>query len=136
MSDAADRGRLAALATEWIALWNPPADRARFDALHSPDFEDRASAARPPTRDGFFAGVVAMLRAFPDLEARVEDLVVDVHAGKVAVRWSATGTNRERYLGIGPTHRRTAITGIEIIEIAGDQIIRRWGEWDITAHRE
>jgi steroid delta-isomerase-like uncharacterized protein len=136
VTDRADRDRLAALATRWIALWNPPADRARFDALHAADFEDRASAGRPPTRDGFFAALIEMLRAFPDLDARVEDLVVDVAAGKVAVRWSATGTNRERYLGVGPTHRRTAITGIEIIELAGDQIIRRWGEWDITAHAE
>mgnify|MGYP000577910624 FL=1 len=28
----------------------------------------------------------------------------------------------------------TPITGIEIIEIQDGQIIRRWGEWDISAH--
>jgi predicted ester cyclase len=50
------------------------------------------------------------------------------------VRWSATGTNRRAYLGVGPTGRRVAITGIEIVEISGGRILRRWGEWDIDDH--
>ncbi|TFG86420.1 MAG: hypothetical protein E4H17_04170 [Gemmatimonadales bacterium] len=74
--------------------------------------------------------------AFPDLRTTVEDLVVETETGKIAVRWSAMGTNRSRYLGIGPTHQPTRITGIEIIEVRGGQIVRRWGEWDITDHAE
>ncbi len=85
-------------------------------------------------KEAFATALNEMLVAFPDLVARVEDLVVDEAAGKVAVRWSAQGTNRKKYLGVGPTDRSTRITGIEIIEIRDGRIIRRWGEWDITAH--
>jgi N-hydroxyarylamine O-acetyltransferase len=128
------RDELAAIATRWISLWTAPVDWRLFAELHAEAFVDAASAGRPPTRDGFADGVRAMLAAFPDLATRVEDLVVDAATGRVAVRWRAEGTNRARYLGVGPTGRRTAITGIEIIEIAGGEIVRRWGEWDIGEH--
>jgi predicted ester cyclase len=54
----------------------------------------------------------------------------------VTVRWSAAGTNRVEFLGIGPTGRLTHITGIEVIEIQERQVVRRWGEWDITDHKQ
>ena len=79
----------------------------------------------------------AFTDAFPDLRASVDDLVVDRDAAKVAVRWSAVGTNRRSFLGIGPTQRRTRFRGIEIIEIIeirDGRIVRRWGEWDASDH--
>jgi steroid delta-isomerase-like uncharacterized protein len=129
-----DRETLERITRDWIGLWNAPVDWARFDALHAADFEDRASAGRPADREGFAAGLRALVEAFPDLVTRVEDLVVDGERGAVAVRWSSEGTNRGRYLGVGPTGRRTAIRGIEIVEIRDGRIVRRWGEWDIGSH--
>jgi len=129
-----DRERLERIVRDWIALWNVPVDWDAFDRLHADDFVDEAAAGRSPTKQGFADGLRAMVRAFPDLRARVEDVVVDDRTGRVAVRWSATGTNAGRYLGAGPTHRATTITGIEIVEVAGDRVARRWGEWDITDH--
>ncbi|HKK20676.1 MAG TPA: ester cyclase, partial [candidate division Zixibacteria bacterium] len=76
------------------------------------------------------------MAAFPDLVAKVEDLVVDEEMNRVAVRWSASGTNRSRYLGVGPTNKKTRITGIELIEIRDRRIVKRWGEWDITDHAQ
>jgi hypothetical protein len=55
--------------------------------------------------------------------------VIDEQNSTVAVRWSGSGTNVERFLKIGPTNRATEITGIEIIQIAQGQVVRRWGEW-------
>ncbi len=129
------RDELTDLATRWIALWCAPVDWAAFDRLHAETFEDMAAAGRSATKAGFAAGLAAFVTAFPDVVARVEDLVIDEARGRVAVRRSARGTNAARYLGIGPTHRQTTITGIEIIEIADGAIVRRWGEWDITDHR-
>jgi steroid delta-isomerase-like uncharacterized protein len=131
-----DRETLAAIAKEWVSLWCAPVDWGRFDRLHAESFEDCSSAGRPGTKQGFAQGLVDLLKAFPDLQTRVEDLVIDESGSKVTVRWRAEGTNRERYLGIGPTHSATAITGIEIIEIRDGQIVRRWGEWDISAHKD
>ena len=94
--------------------------------------------ARPPagtpTKEAFADSLADLMAAFPDLQTKVDDLVIDEVAGRVAVRWSSVGTNRTTFLGIGPTGRQTSITGIEIIEIRDGRIVRRWGEWDISGH--
>jgi steroid delta-isomerase-like uncharacterized protein len=129
-----DREAMAALVRRWISLWTAPVDWALFDELHAGDFVDESSAGRPSDRAGFARGLRDLVAAFPDLRTAVDDLVLDPERGLVAVRWSATGTNRQRYLGVGPTHRRTRITGIEIVAVRDGRIARRWGEWDITDH--
>jgi len=130
----ASRDELAAIAVQWVSLWSVPVDWELFERLHAPAFVDESSAGRPSTREGFGQGLAAFARAFPDVRTVADDLVVDVERSRVAVRWTATGTNAGRYLGAGPTHAVTRITGIEIIEVAAGRIVRRWGEWDVTAH--
>jgi predicted ester cyclase len=130
------RQELIATATKWLSLWNTPVDWALFDSIHSETFEDCASSGRPTTKQGFAQGLAELARAFPDLRTVLQSLVVDDQISTVAVRWSARGTNVERFLEIGPTNRATQMTGIEIIQIVGGRVARRWGEWDISAHRE
>ena len=136
MSLMPTRADLEAIATSWISLWNVPVEWSLFERLHSQTFEDCASGGRPTTREGFAQGIAELTRAFPDLRTAIDGLVVDEVNSQVAIRWCARGTNRERYLGVGPTNRLTAITGIEIIEVQSGRIVRRWGEWDISAHLE
>lgn len=130
------RQELIATATKWLSLWNAPVDWALFDSIHSETFEDRASSGRATTKQGFAQGLAQLARAFPDLRTMLQSLVIDEQNSTVAVRWSARGTNVERFLGIGPTNRATEMTGIEIIQITRGQVVRRWGEWDISAHHE
>jgi steroid delta-isomerase-like uncharacterized protein len=130
------RAELESITRQWISLWCAPLDWALFKRLHAEAFEDCSPAGRPATRAGFAQGLAEFMKAFPDLHTRVEGLVVDEVRSQVAVRWAAQGTNRTAFLGIGPTHRLTAITGIEIIEIHEGQITRRWGEWDISDHHQ
>lgn len=134
MNYSTSRADLENIATQWISLWCVPVDWKLFDRLHADTFEDCSAIGRAPTKQGFADGLRKLVRAFPDLQTRVEQLVVDVENSRVAVRWSARGTNRATFLGTGPTGRLTTITGIEIIEIKQSQIVRRWGEWDISAH--
>ena len=129
------RVELEELTRRWISLWCAPVDWALFDQLHADDFEDMSPAGREPSRQAFAESLRQLIEVFPDLTTRVEDMVVDEAAQRVAVRWSAVGTNNLAFLGIGPTHRETPITGIEIIEITNGRITKRWGEWDISAHR-
>ena len=119
---------------EWISLWNPPVDWDKFDALHAEDFKDYTPAGRAGTKKGFAQGLKEFTSAFPDLRTRVEDIIVDESRKMAAVRWSASGTNRKNYLGVGPTNKKTTITGIEIVEIRWGRVSRRWGEWDISDH--
>jgi len=129
------RAELESIARRWIDLWCAPLNHAAFDRLHADDFEDCAAAGRSPDKRGFAAGLADMIAAFPDLKTGVEDLVVDEAKSRVAVRWSAFGTNLGPYLGAEPTGQVTRIAGIEIIEIRGGRIERRWGEWDYAPPR-
>jgi steroid delta-isomerase-like uncharacterized protein len=128
------RASLAGVATGWISLWCVPVDWDLFDRLHADDFQDCSPARRDTSKTAFAAALAGLVEAFPDLRTRVDDLLIDPVASRVAIRWSATGTNRRRFLDIGPTGRRTVITGIEIIEVRDGRVARRWGEWDIGDH--
>jgi steroid delta-isomerase-like uncharacterized protein len=128
------RDELIATATKWLSLWNTPVDWVLFDSIHSDAFEDCASGGRQTTKQGFAQGLEQLARAFPDLRTMLQSLVVDEQSSTVAVRWSGRGTNVERFLGIGPTNRTIEMTGIEIIQISRGQVVRRWGEWDLSAH--
>jgi predicted ester cyclase len=130
------RQDLIETATKWLSLWNTPVDWALFDRLHSESFEDCASSGRPPTKQGFAQGLAQLAGAFPDLRTTLQSLVIDEQSSTVAVRWSGRGTNVEPFLEIGPTNRETEMTGIEIIQIERGQVVRRWGEWDISGHRK
>jgi steroid delta-isomerase-like uncharacterized protein len=121
--------RLRAVALRWLKLWQR-GDLADFDAIHAPEFVDFAPAGRPPTRDGFREGLIALYQTFPDFDVGVEDLVVDTAARKVVVRWSATATHGGSFLGVAPTGRTVVFHGIEIVRIERDLIVERWGEWD------
>jgi predicted ester cyclase len=148
--DADARAALAALARRWVeAGWSAgdgslPAG-AIVDELHDPLFIDHDSGGRPPDNTGFRDGIVRLLAAFPDLEARALDVVVEPAAtcagasgatsgatlsGTVAVRWAAVGTHRGAYLGAEPTGRRVTFKGIEVIRVRDGRIAERWGEWD------
>ncbi len=132
----ATRTELEAIARQWIGLWCVPVDWDLFDRLHGDNFEDGSPAGRPATKAGFAEGLADLARAFPDLETTVDDLVIDEAAARVAARWTARGTNRARFLGVGPTGRLTTFRGIEIIEIRDGRVTRRWGEWDISSHAD
>ena len=129
------RSEIEDVTRKWISLWCAPVDWGLFDELHSDDFEDMSPAGRDPSKHAFALGLRHLIDAFPDLVTRVEDMIVDEDAQRVAVRWSSVGTNKLAFLGTGPTNRKTPITGIEIIEISNGRVSKRWGEWDVTAHQ-
>ena len=123
---------LRALARRWLALWNEERPDA-FDELHAASFVDHAPAGRAMTRQAFAAGITELRSAFPDLRVAEEDLVVDVDAQKLTVRWSGAGHHRAAFLGVPATGRQITFHGIELLQVAGGVIAERWGEWDAAA---
>lgn len=130
------RSEIEKMVHDWISIWSAQFSNEIFEILHAETFEDCSSAGRGTSKENFKEGIINFLNAFPDVKTVVEDIVADTENNKIAVRWSASGTNKKQYLGIGPTNKLTYITGIEIIQIDNKQIIKRWGEWDITNHKE
>ena len=81
-----DRAELESIARQWISLWCAPVDWELFDRLHADDFVDCSAAGRETNKEAFADALADLMAAFPDLETRVDDLVVDETASKVAVR--------------------------------------------------
>ncbi|MBP7147591.1 MAG: ester cyclase [Acidobacteria bacterium] len=121
---------LELIARRWIEEGWQRGNAAVVDDLHAMEFVDHDSAGRPPDTDGFKSGIRLLYGAFPDFSARIEDLVIDVGTGKVAIRWTATGTFRGPYLDLPPTNRAIRFKGIEVLRIEAGCIVERWGEWD------
>jgi len=72
--------------------------------------------------------IAAYLTAFPDLQVTVDDLFAT--AGKVATRWTVRGTHKGEFLGIAPTEKSVAVTGITIYRLANRKIAEYWANWD------
>lgn len=66
--------------------------------------------------------------AFPDLRVTIEDQIAE--GDKVVTRWTAHGTHQGEFLGIVPTGRHGAITGITIDRIAGGKVVECWTNAD------
>lgn len=124
------RSEMERIARRWIEEGWRYGNAGIVDELHLEDFVDHDPGGRTTDNEGFKMGIERLVAAFPDLKAEVDDLVVDTKTGSVAVRWSAVGTHRARYLSAEPSGRPVRFKGIEVIRIRDGRITERWGEWD------
>ena len=73
---------------------------------------------------GFKGLAGAYLRAFPDMQIRVEDALAD--GDRIVRRVSWTGTHQGPFLGVAPTGWRVRGEGIVIMRIADSKIAEEW----------
>jgi predicted ester cyclase len=69
--------------------------------------------------------------AFPDLHFVLEDVVSD--ADRVAVRWSATGTQSGPFFDLEPTGRHARWTGMDMVRLNDGQLVELWANADGAA---
>ena len=65
---------------------------------------------------------------FPDLNIRVEDLIIG--RNRIVARIRIRGTHQGEFMGIKPTGKQIDIAAIEIYRIVGEKISERWGNLD------
>jgi steroid delta-isomerase-like uncharacterized protein len=70
-----------------------------------------------------------LLRAFPDLHLRVEDLIGE--DDKVVARIVVTGTHLGEYMGVEPTGKPIAYDEIFIFRFADGRVVETWGVVDV-----
>jgi steroid delta-isomerase-like uncharacterized protein len=73
--------------------------------------------------------VDALREGVSDLTVAVDDQVVE--GDKVATRWTARGTHDGELMGIAPTGRTAAVTGISIQRIQDGKVVEGWTNWDL-----
>ena len=82
----------------------------------------------PPDRAGYKQWGAIFRAAFPDQKQVADDIVAE--ADKVAIRWSSRATHKGEFMGIAPTGKRIALTGITMIRIVGGKCVEDWTEFD------
>ena len=68
-------------------------------------------------------------KAFPDLQATIEDTVAE--GDKVVARITMSGTHQGEIMGIAPTGKQVKIGVIDILRIANNKVTERWGQEDL-----
>jgi steroid delta-isomerase-like uncharacterized protein len=108
-------------------------DPTVIDATVAPDVVDHAGVpGQPEGIEGFRVFVGMVTAAFPDLVLTVEDCFGD-GGEKAVARWTATATHGGDFLGIAPTGRPVAMSGMDIARVGDGKIVELWAQVDLAA---
>ena len=103
-----------------------------IDEVFEPDVQIRTPLPVEATGSQALKQVWAtLLRAYPDLHVRVEDLIAE--GDKLVSRNVVTGTQHGEYMGIPPTGRSVTYNEIFIVRFEGGRIAETWGVVDVLA---
>lgn len=88
--------------------------------------------------DGELLGIVGFKQffsmvssVFPDIQVKIEDMVVE--GDKVAVRLTVHGTQKGSFRGFPPTDKHATWTGMDFLRLAGGKIAERWSVRDFLS---
>jgi len=84
----------------------------------------------PMTLDlaGYKAYASGLLAGFPDLDFTVLQAVAD--GDRIGLYWAVSGTHLGEFMGIPPTGRPVAITGMDIHRLADGKVVETWEVYD------
>lgn len=104
-------------------------DLAILNELLAPDFVGHdLPPGMPPGPEGLRQFRRVVDAAFPDLEGRIEDLVVE--SDRVVGRVTLQGTHRGEFMGIPATGRRVQTELIEIVRVERGKLAEPWVKRD------
>jgi len=106
-----------------------------FDELLNQGRWDKASEILLPTfivhyptgdRDlqGFKEMVNTIRDAFPDLRYTIDDMFANPN--KAGVRWTATGTHKDTFMGVPATGRQVTVKGNDLFRADGGKLAEAW----------
>ena len=115
--------------------WCEVISQNRLDRVEEIIAPDEVDHARPPGIPSGLEGVKQLFTllhtAFPDLQIDIEDLIAE--GDKVVGRVTARGTHQGEFMGIAPTGKSVSFNAIDVVRIAGGQIVERWSQADNLA---
>ena len=99
------------------------------DELFSADYVNNAATPDiSPNLEGYKQRIAYMLKGFPDLHCKIEDLFSS--GDRVAMRLAASGTHEADSMGLRATGVRAVWTAIAIYQVVDGRIVQRWENRD------
>ncbi len=102
---------------------------AVFDELHVPDYVCHYASRTIQGREPFKQFLSMLLTAFPDVHLTIEDTIGE--GDRVVIRYTYRGTHKGDLMGIPPTGKQVAVTGIGIMRVANGKILEEWINSDL-----
>ena len=99
-------------------------DLSAADELLAPNFALHVPLPSAPGIQGMNDVITACRAAFEHLNVTVEDMIAE--GDRVAARFKAHGIHKGAFMGLPPTNKSIAMTGIEIFRIENDKIAELW----------
>ncbi len=90
--------------------------------------ENYVSATGEKGIDMFQKPLMALLKAFPDAQWTINEMLVD--GDKVMVMQKITGTHTQTFQNIDPTHKTVANTGVAVYTLKNSKIVSHWIQTD------
>jgi steroid delta-isomerase-like uncharacterized protein len=118
------------LVRRWIEEgWNGH-NTALIDTLYLPNViqHDPSSPVPVTSSEALKQYVGGFLTAFPDMHFTIDDLLAE--GDKVFWRFTAQATQTGPLMGIPPSGKRSATTGMVLFRIAEDRIAEVWVNFD------
>ena len=104
--------------------WNK-GNGAVIDEILSPAYVLHVPSPSPQINREVYKQAISMYRsAFSDFRFTIDDMVAE--GDKVVIRWTIQGTHTGEYMGVAPTGKEVALTGISIRRIADRMITEEW----------
>ena len=100
-----------------------------IDKFCAPEFVNHSAPLGMPSDCEGVKHVTTMFRqAFPDSYFTIEDMVAE--GDKVATRKTFHGTHQGEFMSIPPTGKQVSIGLIDIVRVAGGQVVEHWSIGD------
>ena len=118
-----------ALAKRWFEeVWNK-GRREAIPEILAPDAEIRESGEVVRGPEGFYPFFDRMHAAFSDIHVTFQDAIAE--ADMVCLRWSCSMKHTGSGLGMAPTQKTLATTGMTMVRIANGRFVAGWQNWDM-----
>ena len=99
----------------------------KYAESHAKDFVAHG-ASRNFTLDEDLAFAREERKALPDMSITVNQMIAE--GDRVAVYWTASGTNTQAGMGLPATGKKIKISGMTLFRFQDGKIREEWGVWD------
>jgi steroid delta-isomerase-like uncharacterized protein len=127
MTQTAIENENIAVVRKFFEVGPSKGDLAAADAILAPEFSLHTPLPTPgPGIEAMNNVIITCRAAFHDLHVTIDDIMAD--GDKVTARFTARGMHKGEFMGLPPTGKAIAMTGIEIFRVKDGKITELWGE--------